>query len=152
MASPPACTAPGVLPPAYGAWGAPAPRAAAANAAALPSASFAVDEAVRVKLLQTPAVTFPLRPEKPGGSVSYGGLLQLVVAHHGAYRVALGSPAWIDLVTAGGTAVESTAHGRGPECTGIHKMVDFVLDPGTYTLQVSANGAPETQVLVIAQP
>jgi hypothetical protein len=152
MAPMQACTAPGVLPPAYAAWATPAQRDAAADLAGLAAVSVPVGQAVHLTLRQTPAVTYPLRPEKPGGSVSYGGLLRVVVAQHGTYRVALGSPAWIDLVAANGAAVDSVAHGRGPECTGIHKMVDFVLDPGAYTLQVSANGAPDVQVMVIPQP
>jgi hypothetical protein len=145
----PTCTAPGPMPAQWSAWAHPVRREAAG---ALPAAPLAIGEAVDARLLHTPAVTYPLRPEKPGGSVSYGGLLQLVVTTPGTYRVALGSPAWIDLVSSGGTAVVSTAHGHGPTCTGIRKMVDFALDPGTYVLQISANGSDQSEVMVIRQP
>lgn len=145
----PTCTAPGVLPPELAAWGQPVARKAAAG---VPGTALVMGQAALVSLLQTPAVTYPLRPEKPGGSVSYGGLLQVSVATRGTYRVALGSPAWIDLVSADGRAVESLAHGHGPACTGIRKMVDFALEPGVYTLQISANGGSDSQVMVIRQP
>ena len=145
----PVCTAQGVLPAELAAWASPVARDAAAG---VPGTALVLGQAARVTLLQTPSVTFPLRPEKPGGSVSFGGVLQVVVAQRGTYRVALGSPAWIDLVSATGKAVESLAHGHGPACTGIRKMVDFVLEPGAYTLQISANGSPDSEVLVIRQP
>jgi hypothetical protein len=53
-------------------------------------------KAAAVALLPTPEVHYPLRPEKPGGSVSHGGLLALEVARAGTYRVAIGSgPGWM---------------------------------------------------------
>lgn len=148
----PVCTGPVALSAALAPWAQPVARAAAGSAAGLAKAGLVVGQALNVTLLATPDVTYPLRPEKPGGSVSYGGLLRLVVTERGAYRVALGSPAWIDLVDAAGAAMVSTGHGRGPACTGVHKMVDFTLAPGAYTLQISANGAPQTEVLVVRQP
>jgi|SRR5579863_92047 len=75
----------------------------------------------------------------------------VAIVEGGNYRVALGSSAWLDLVSHG-KAVTSTAHGHGPACTGIHKMVDFPLQPGEYTLQVSANGGPQTTILVVRLP
>ncbi|MEP6867814.1 MAG: hypothetical protein ABJA20_04800 [Novosphingobium sp.] len=107
--------------------------------------------AAHLTLLQTPDVHYPLRPEKPGGSVSYGGLAQIVVREAGTYRVALGSAAWIDVVT-GKRGLMPVTFGRGPDCTGIRKMVDFVLTPGRYTLQIAANGTPDVTVLVARLP
>jgi len=148
----PVCTAPGTLPADMASWAIPVARHAAATVAELGTANLPLGQAAKVRLQQTPAVTYPLRPAKPGGSVSYGGLLQLTVATHGSYRVALDSPAWIDLVTPANTAVDSFAHGHGPACTGIRKMVDFVLEPGTYTLEVSATGSPDGEVIVLRLP
>ena len=108
-------------------------------------------QAARLSLLQTPDVHYPLRPEKPGGSVSFGGLAQIVVRESGTYRVALSSAAWIDVVTGKG-GLKPVTFGRGPDCTGIRKMVDFVLTPGRYTLQIAANGTPEVTVLVARLP
>ena len=144
-----ACSAPvaatGVLAP----WGAPAPVTAGTVDSAAPV--LAPGRAVTAALAPTPQVTYPLRPEKPGGAVSHGGLLALQIDAAGTYRIALGSPAWIDLVR-DGQPVISTAHGHGPDCTGIRKMVDFPLQPGRYLLQVSASGAPAVEVLVVRLP
>jgi hypothetical protein len=49
-------------------------------------------------------------------------------------------------------AVKSTAHGHGPNCTGIRKMVDYPLTPGPYILQISANGQPQMTVLLARLP
>lgn len=133
------------------AWAQPSTLHAAGNGKALASASLAIGQAARVELLETPSVHYALRPEKPGGSVSYGGMIRVSVAEAGTYRVALGSGAWIDMVADGKAAV-STAHGHGPECTGIRKIVNFALEPGDYTLQIAANGTAETTVLVARAP
>jgi homogentisate 1,2-dioxygenase len=63
--------------------------------------------------------------------------------------VALGSGAWIDVLK-GKAAMASVAHGHGPDCSGIRKMVDFRLSPGRYTLQIAANGE-QTLPLMIAR-
>lgn len=102
----------------------------------------------RISLASTPQVNYQLRPEKPGGTVSYGGILKLDIARRGAYRIALSSAAWIDLIGRDGP-MRSTAHGHGPDCTGIRKVVQFDLDPGQYTLQIAANGAPEITILTL---
>ena len=133
------------------AWAAPVDMQAQAGADSLARATLHVGQAARLALLPTPDVHFPLRPEKPGGSVSHGGLIGLDVTESGTYRIALGSPAWIDLI-ANGQPVPSIAHGHGPACTGIHKMVDFALTPGHYVLQISANGEPQTSLLMVRLP
>lgn len=102
-------------------------------------------------LLPTPKVAYPVRPEKPGGSVSFGGLARFTVGKAGTWRVALGTPAWVDVVKDGKAAV-SIAHGHGPNCSTIRKMVDYALEPGDYLLQVAANGADRTTVLVTPLP
>lgn len=106
---------------------------------------------MQLKLLPTPKIAYPLRPEKPGGSVSFGGLASFTVAEEGMWRVALSSGAWIDVVK-DGVAWPSVAHGRGPDCSGIRKMVDYRLAPGTYMLQVSANGTDASTLLVASLP
>lgn len=148
---PPVCAAPVAPSGELAAWASPGDRVAATDVAGLPAAMLAIGEAARVKLLPTPAVRYPLRPEKPGGSVSFGGLVRLHVSAPGTYRIALGSGAWIDLV-AEGKAVASTAHGHGPDCSGIRKMVDFPLETGDYTLQIAANGADAITVLAVKLP
>jgi len=130
---------------------APVPVTAATARRQVGDAVLQTGRAARLKLSPTPQVRYPVRPEKRGGSVSHGGLAQVTVQEAGTYRIALGSGAWIELVS-GGKAIASIAHGRGPDCTGIRKMVDFPLKPGRYILQIAANGEPEVTALVARLP
>jgi len=148
----PACPAtPAPLPAALAPWTAPAPLAAATDVAGLAAATLPLGAAKDLALGRTPAVRYALRPERPGGSVSHGGMARFVVAQAGVYRVAMDSAAWIDVV-ADGKSLESVAHGHGPDCSGIRKMVDFRLAPGAYVLQVAGNGTPRVRVLVTSVP
>lgn len=113
--------------------------------------------AVDGTLSPTPEVRYALRPEKPGGSVSFGGIFAFRVPEAGRYRVALGSAAWIDVVEAGaigkdGSGFASIGHGHGPDCSGIRKMVDFGLEPGDYVLQIAANASVALPLLVTRLP
>lgn len=149
--APESCTAPVKPEGPLAAWENPVELAAAGRDRDLAAAKLPVGQAARVALLQTPEVRYALRPEKPGGSVSHGGMVAFSVAEAGTYRVALGSGAWVDIVADGKAAI-STAHGHGPACTGIRKMVDFALEPGDYILQIAANGAPQANVLIARIP
>lgn len=124
---------------------------AATDAAGLAKAVLVPGTGVDAALSQTSALHYVVRPEKPGGSVSYGGMFAFTIAEAGTYRVALGSGAWIDVLQ-GTTAQVSVAHGHGPDCTGVRKMVDFKLEPGSYTLQLAANGSPTLPLLITRLP
>lgn len=148
----PACPAEAEpIPAALAAWKSQAKATAAADARGLAAAALAPGTAVDAALSRTGSVQYVVRPEKPGGSVSYGGMFAVKVVEAGTYRVALGSAAWIDVLH-GKSAVESTAHGRGPACSGIRKMVDFPLQKGDYVLQIAANGTPSVPVLFTKLP
>jgi hypothetical protein len=144
-----ACAAPAMPSGELAPWANPLALTAGADARDQPA--LAVGRAADLMLLPTPQVHYPLRPEKPGGSISYGGLVGITVTRPGTYRIALSSGAWIDLVR-DGKAATSTAHGHGPACTGVRKMVDFPLTPGRYTLQIGANGQARMTVLVARLP
>lgn len=111
----------------------------------------ALGKGYEASLLNTPKVTFPVQPEKPGGSVAFAGLFTFTVETEGAYTVALSTPPWIDLLE-DGKAISPTSFGHGPECTSIRKMVVFPLKAGTHTLQVSGNGAATMKLLVAKKP
>lgn len=132
-------------------WANPTALVAAKSAGTLAGARLLPGRAVTAKLTPTLEVTYPVRPEKPGGSVSHGGLFEFDVPDAGRYRIALGSAAWIDLLD-GDTPVASVAHGHGPACSGIRKMVDFPLHAGHYRLQVAGNGTPELTLMVARLP
>lgn len=148
----PSCPADPVAPPAeMAAWSARTVASAAATPAGLKRAMLAPGAAIDAALVRTAGISYAVRPEKPGGSVSYGGMFQFDVKQPGTYRVALGSGAWIDILK-GKTAIASSAHGHGPDCTGIRKMVDFPLEPGRYVLQIAAHGAPSLPVMLLRLP
>jgi hypothetical protein len=130
-------------------WQRPMPITTASEANRAPL--LAVGQAADAALLPTPQLHYPASPEKPGGQDSFGGLIAVDIAQPGTYRVALGSSAWIDLVR-DGKAVTSTAHGHGPPCSGVRKIVDFPLTPGRYTLALAANPGNQTRVLVAHLP
>ncbi|HEX7783104.1 MAG TPA: homogentisate 1,2-dioxygenase [Sphingobium sp.] len=134
-------------PPEMASWAHPVSVDAAKDARGLAAAGISVDQAVRATLKGTGDIQYITRPEKPGGSVSYGGMFGFVVKEAGTYRVALGSGAWIDILR-GKKAIASAGHGHGPACSGIRKMVDFALKPGRYTLQIAANGDATLPLLV----
>jgi len=55
-------------------------------------------------------------------------------------------------VVSGGKAAASVAHSHGPDCSGVRKMVDFPLTPGTYTLQIAGSRQRAITVLVTPLP
>lgn len=130
----PVCVRAGDLPPAFTKW----------NAA--PSTAPAIG---------TPFVATGTEPSKlasaTGDIAKRGGtaaLLSFTVAKAGVYQIGLGSGAWIDVVS-GGKALGSVAHGHGPICTGLRKIVDFELAPGRYALQLSGIKAATIRVMIV---
>ncbi|MEJ0023663.1 MAG: hypothetical protein WDN76_09680 [Alphaproteobacteria bacterium] len=71
---------------------------AAKDQKGLAAATLAPGKAVAAGLPKTAQVKFVVQPEKPGGSVSYGGLISFKIEEAGTYRVALNSAAWIDVL------------------------------------------------------
>ncbi|WP_311268984.1 hypothetical protein [Sphingobium sp. WCS2017Hpa-17] len=149
--APAQCVAPADLPAPMASWRNPVALKAGANRKAAARAVLTPGQTVTLALLPTPKVDYPVRPAKPGGSVSHGGLASFTVKEAGTWRVALGSGAWVDVIS-DGQAATSIAHGHGPDCTGIRKMVDYDLKPGRYTLQIAANGEDSLTLLVTHLP
>ena len=65
----------------------------------------------------------------------FGGMIPIETKRRGRLIVALDAGAWIDLVQ-GGAVVKSVAHGHGPACSGIRKMVEYDVTQGRYLLQI----------------
>ena len=151
--APAACPAgPPAAPPAeYATWAARADLASADKATDLSKAEIAPGKAVTAHLHPTKEVAFVTQPEKPGGSISRGGMLSLKIDQAGTYRVSIGSGAWLDVLK-DGKVLDSVAHNPGPACTGIRKTVDFALQPGRYVVQISANPVDDLGVIVIRRP
>lgn len=71
------------------------------------------------------------------------------VPEAGRYRVALDQPGWIDLVK-DGKALTSVAHGHGPDCSTIRKIVDFDLAAGRYTLKLTKLTKASAKLMLVA--
>jgi len=74
--------------------------------------------------------------------------LTLEIMEAGTYAIALAIGAWIE-VARDGQRVRSAAHGHGPPCSTIRKIVDFRLEPGAYTVTLSRTDQPSTRLFVL---
>ncbi len=108
-----------------------------------------VGQAMRVPLVPLDDVRFVVPPETPGAPGTFGQTIAVDIDRADTYRISLSDGVWIDVVR-NGEAVASTAHGHGPECSSIHKIVAFPLIPGRYILQFS--GSPQPMVAVLVTP
>jgi hypothetical protein len=151
MQAAPKCTEMVAPPPALAGWTSKQDVSSALKADGLAQAALTIDHGANVALHPTREVSYVTQPDKPGGSVSNGGLLAICIATAGTYQINLSAGAWIDLLK-DGAAVLSTAHAPGPACTGFRKTAQFPLQPGRYVLQLSANADPTIQVMVSRVP
>lgn len=136
QAAAPACPAtPVALPAEYAGWSAAMPVAAAAEPASVGDAMLTVGRGARATLQPTGALRLPITPKRPG---THGGLFAFEAASAGRYRVALGAGVWVEVV-ANGAAVPSVAHGHGPACSAVQKLVEFDLKSGRYLLQITGD-------------
>jgi hypothetical protein len=148
----PACAAMDVnLPAELKDWTGGAALASATGAADTAKAALTLGKGYEAALLKTPQISYPVRPEKPGGSVSNGGLFEFTIPAAGNYTVAQSTPAWIDVIE-DGKALSPSTFGHGPECTSIRKMVVFPMKAGKHTLQISGNGAATMKIMVAKKP
>jgi len=90
-----------------------------------------------------------IRGLRAGEVTRTGGaaLVPFEVMRDATYRVALSDKAWVDVV-AGKSVIKSIAHGHGPACSGITKVVDFPLKRGRYALHITGIAAPSVRVLI----
>ena len=139
------------LPATYDGWDA-MQGVSAGTSVAVPS-TLALGRSARASLSPATGVTFPVKPERAAPSGTQAGVFAVDVTTPGVYRVALGAAAWVDLLAAGEgssgmKALASVAQGHGPDCSTVHKFVDFKLTPGRYVLQVSGAKTPTLAVMV----
>lgn len=147
-----ACPAtPEPLPADLAGWATPEPMRAANTADTASAVELILGQASDLELYPTPDVTYAIRPARPAGSISNGGMVAFRIDTAGVYRVAIDSAAWLDVVQDDKT-LESVNHGHGPDCSGIRKMVDFKLEPGIHTLQIVGNGTDRIRVMLASVP
>lgn len=142
------CTAPVGVPADLAGWSAAhRPVKAAIKASAASRALLEQGVAADTALVPTPKVAYAIEPGKPGGSLSFGGLFAFDIVTAGRYRVAQSGRSWVDVIV-DGKAIPSVAHGHGPDCSGIAKMVEYDLPAGRHLLQIAANGEQALTVMV----
>ena len=88
-----------------------------------------------------------LRPANKGPA--FEGAFRFNVKAGGTFRFALESAAWIDVVE-GASTLKPKSFGHGPTCSGIRKIVDFDLAPGTYSIRVTKSAKPKIKLLAIS--
>lgn len=137
----PACTAEAPPPAGLEAW---------KVISAISLATVEIDKTTGTMLQPSDKVRFVLAPERAPAAGTFSGVLRFTVATPGTYRIALSAGSWIDVVRDGKT-VASVAHTEGPACSGIRKIVDFPLQPGTYALQLSGAKGEEMRVLIVSK-
>lgn len=144
-AAPAACPAKPVIPAELAGWTSHRPVTAGATAAQ--AAPIAIGASARTTLIPAAQATLAVPVTKPPAEATSAGLLAFTVPAAGRYRVALGAGAWVEVIAAG-KAVASVAHGHGPACSPVRKMVDFDLQPGRHLLQLSGSAASTLDVAV----
>ena len=93
------------------------------------------------------AVGKPVVLEAPAGSVTIGFRIDKA----GNYGIALDQAGWIDVSAVGASApLKSVAHGHGPDCSSIRKVVRFALEPGAYRLDLRNLKTAKTKVMLVA--
>lgn len=146
---PAACPATPVAPPAeFVAWTGAQPLTAATTPAEALRVALPIGTARKLALAFGAQVTYAAAPERLDAGAGKAGLVSFMVAKAGVYRVALSAGAWIEVIRDGKLA-KSVAHGHGPECGSIRKIVDFQLAPGRYVLQLTASDQPEVTALIV---
>lgn len=127
----------------------------AVNAAARPAGAetATLQPGVRadVALLPTAQITYVAVPGKAPAAGSFGGLLSIAATRAGTYRVALSAGAWVSVIGQDGKPLASAAHGHGPDCSGVRKIIDFALQPGRYVVQIEGSTSAAIGVMVVAK-
>jgi hypothetical protein len=106
--------------------------------------------AARLTLRPVAEAGFIVPPGRAAAAGTYGGVVRFVVERPGTYRIALQRTGWIDVVGSG-RAIASTAHGHGPACSSIRKIVDFDLAAGEYALQLSGLDQADAVAMVVGK-
>ena len=103
---------------------------------------------VSVALAPMETVAWRWAPERAPAKGTRGAVLQPRIARAGAYRVALDTGLWVDIVGPDGL-LPSAGHGHGPPCSGIRKIVDFALEPGAYAVQLSGARLDRARLMIV---
>lgn len=112
-----------------------------------PGDTLATDKAVALDTVDGATLKGLPAGSKPGRAAT----IEFRVAKAGTYGIALDQPGWIDVLPGaeGGAALKSVAHGHGPECSTIRKIVRFQLSPGTYRVFASGLAQAKARLMLV---
>ncbi|KTF68155.1 hypothetical protein ACNFJ7_12115 [Sphingomonas sp. HT-1] len=134
-----------------------ATTACKATDASLPAAlagwSMPGDELVADKAVSLDTVDGATLKGLPAGAKpGRAAMIEFRVANAGTYGIALDQPGWLDVLpgASGGKALPSVAHGYGPDCSTIRKIVRFRLSPGSYRVFASGLAQPKAKLMLVA--
>lgn len=146
----PACPAAPVLPPELADWARAVPGKTFYAYGEPREADFPTLGAARTELPlhKFESLRYWITPERKPDPFKFGGLVPIEVKKAGRLIVALDAGAWIDLVR-DAKFVKPAAHGHGPACSGIRKMVEFDVAPGRYVLQISSAPAASVRAMAV---
>ncbi len=136
------------VPAPWGGW--TSPEALKGGSGLSTAGKLTVGHVYSAALPASSGMSYVVPLQKPAAEGTFGGVFTLTVDKAGTYSIALSEGAWIDVAPAAGAVLTSTAHGHGPACTTIHKVVDFALQPGAYVVQISAS--IKSPILIGIQP
>lgn len=126
-----------------------APTALAAGTAATAAPAIDVDRFYALTLSPQESVAFKVSSGKRMLSDgAYAGVLRLRVAQAGAYRIAIDSGFWLDVVQ-DGQPLRSIDFNGSQDCEGPHKIVVYMLPAGVdLYVQLSAASGPQVRLSV----
>jgi hypothetical protein len=73
----------------------------------------------------------------------------LRIRRAGTYGIALDQAGWIDVAPTRGRPLASVAHGHGPRCSTIRKIVRYRLQPGTYRVSVNKLKGTRARLMLV---
>lgn len=117
------------------------------DAGGSPVTALTVGRAGRITLEPVARVGFAAAPERAPGAGTRGAAIPVTIERAGRYVLALSGAVWADLVVGTGR-IASVAHGHGPRCSGIRKLVTFDLPAGRHLVQLSGSDAREVTAMV----
>ncbi|WP_338330657.1 hypothetical protein [Commensalibacter sp. Nvir] len=107
-----------------------------------------IGKAYSLELHNKSSVQFAVRPQEPGGRISYAGLVSFNVRQVGTYRIITNGRPWIDIVQKG-KIIDAKAHQHGENCQGAEKILDYALSPGDYDMEVASSGKKKIKLFII---
>ena len=143
-----AVDAPAALPQGFENWSRSVPVVSARHPTHPGKTVMQPGKSLDLALSPTATVQYVVAPAKPPQPETYGGTVTLRISRAGTYSIALDAAAWIEVVQHG-RSIDSVSHRRAPEGSGLHKIVDFPLRPGSYLVQVVGSGQQKVRIMAV---